>query len=173
MNLLRAQLETILSSHPLILGVGNTARGDDGAGSLLVRKLTGRVEACCMDAGVAPENFLEKIVRKKPDTVLIVDVADFHGNPGEIRLLDPGQLASGGLSTHALSLQMACDYLQLNIPVEIHLLAIQPAQTGSGDLSEPVQASLDFLTNLFLELLPRAQRQIPHPASGELSSKDE
>jgi hydrogenase 3 maturation protease len=165
-NFLQAQLKKILGNYPLILGVGNTARGDDGVGSLLVRKLTGRVEACCIDSGIAPENFLEKIVRKKPDTVLIVDAADFGGSPGEIRLLDPGQLASGGLSTHALSLQMACDYLQLSIPVEVHLLAIQPAQTNSGELSGPVRASLDLLINLFMELLPKASKKIARPASG-------
>ena len=164
---MRAQLKKTLGNNPLILGVGNTARGDDGAGSLLVRKLTGRIEACCIDAGIAPENFLEKIVRKKPDTVLIVDAADFGGSPGEIRLLKPDQLASGGLSTHALSLQMACDYLQLSIPVEVHLLAIQPAQTNSGKLSGPVRASLDLLINLFMELVPKAGKKIARPASGK------
>jgi len=152
---LRAQLEKILGNNPLILGVGNTVRGDDGVGSLLVQKLTGRVEACCIDAGIAPENFLEKIVRKKPDTVLIVDAADFGGSPGEIRLLELDQLASGGLSTHALSLQMACTYLKLRLPVEVYLLAIQPGQTNSEDLSGPVRAALDRLTALFLELLPK------------------
>ena len=152
--------QKILGNHPFILGVGNTARGDDGKGSLLVRKLTGRIEACCIDTGIAPENFLEKIVRKKPDTILIVDAADFGGSPGEIRLLESGQLASGGLSTHALSLQMACDYLQFRIPVGVHLLAIQPAQTNSEGLSSPVQDSLDFLTSLFLELLPKAGKKV-------------
>lgn len=170
---MRAQLEKILGNHPLLLGVGNISRGDDGVGSLLVRKLTGRVQACCIDTGIAPENFLEKIVRKKPDAVLIVDAADFGGSPGEIRLLEPGQLTSGGLSTHALSLQMACDYLQLSIPVEVRLLAIQPAQTHSGELSGPVQASLDVLINLFMELLPKAGKKIARPASGKYSSKDE
>ncbi|MCK5118271.1 MAG: hydrogenase 3 maturation endopeptidase HyCI [Candidatus Latescibacteria bacterium] len=164
---MRDRLKKMLGNHPLLLGVGNTARGDDGVGSLLVRKLTGRIEPCCIDAGIAPENFLEKIVRKKPDTVLIVDAADFGGSPGEIRILEPGQLTSGGLSTHALSLRMACDYLQLSIPVEVHLLAIQPAQTNSEGLSSPVQASLDLLTNLFLELLPKAGKKIARPASGK------
>ena len=165
-NSFRAQLGDLLghSDNILILGVGNITRGDDGVGSLLVQNIAGRVEACCIDAGIAPENFLEKIVRKDPDTVLIVDAADFGGNPGEIRILEPDQLASGGLSTHALSLQMVCTYLKLRLPVEIHLLAIQPGQTNSEDLSGPVRASLDLLTDLFLEFLPKASRKLAPPA---------
>ena len=155
-NPVRAQLGDLLghSDNILILGVGNITRGDDGVGSLLVQNIAGRVEACCIDAGIAPENFLEKIVRKDPDTVLIVDAADFGGDPGQIRVLAPSQLASGGLSTHALSLQMACTYLNLRIPAEVYLLVIQPGQTKSEDLSGPVRTSLALLTNLFLEFLP-------------------
>ena len=44
---------------------------------------------------------------------------------------------------------------EARIPVEVHLLAIQPSQMNSEDLSGPVRASLDLLTTLFLELLPK------------------
>jgi hydrogenase 3 maturation protease len=142
-------------------------RGDDGVGSLLVRRISGHTRARCIDAGIAPENFLEKIVQGKPDTVLIVDAANFGGNPGDIRILEPSQLVSGGLSSHALSLQMACDYLSTRIPVEVYLLAIQPGQMLFEHLSDPVQASLDLLMDWILEFLPKADQEIDHPTPGK------
>jgi len=68
---------------------------------------------------------------------------------------------------------MACTYLQLRLPVEVYLLAIQPGQTNSEDLSGPVRVSLDRLTALFLELLPKGSKKIAHPAPGKHTSKDE
>ncbi len=148
-------LEAILSGSVLILGVGNIDKGDDGAGSVFVREIDGRVSATCIDAGVAPENFLEKVVQEKPDTVLIVDATDFGGDPGEVRIFEPSQVRSGGLSTHALSLDMACQYLNDRIPVKISLIAIQPERTASEGLSPAVQESLRSLEDRLRELLPR------------------
>ncbi len=147
-------LEEMLSGSVLILGVGNIDKGDDGAGSMLVQEIDGRVSATCIDAGVAPENFLEKVVQEKPDTVIIVDAADFGGSPGEVRIFGPERISSGGLSTHALSLDMACQYLNDRIDTKIHLLAIQPGQTKSEGLSRPVAESLKDLETTLLAVCP-------------------
>lgn len=129
-----------------ILGVGNRMKGDDGAGPVLIGRLSGRVSAECVDAGVAPENYLEKIVRMKPDTILVVDAMDFGGVPGEIRIFEPENIVGGGISTHALSLQMVCDYLKARIPVRIFLLGIQPETAAFGvGLSSEVVTSIDSL----------------------------
>ena len=147
-------LQNVLHGSVLILGVGNIDKGDDGAGSTFVQKINGRVSATCIDAGVAPENFLEKIVAEQPDTVLIVDATDFGGDPGEIRIFDPARISAGGLSTHALSLDMACQYLNDRINVKIYLLAIQPVQIKSEGLSPVVAASLESLENTLLAVCP-------------------
>jgi hydrogenase maturation protease len=81
-----------------------------------------------VDAGVAPENHLEKVVAARPDTLLLVDAADWGGRPGSLRLLAPDASGVGGLSTHALSLDLVAAYWAERLPaVRIHLLAIQPA----------------------------------------------
>lgn len=148
-------LREILSGNIVILGVGNIDKGDDGAGSTLVQEINGRVSATCIDAGVAPENFLEKIVSENPDTVVIVDAADFGAEPGEVRLFEPAQISQGAISTHALSLDTACDYLTNRMPVKVYLLAIQPERTASEGLSPAVQESLRSLEDRLRELLPR------------------
>ena len=155
---LTAGLEKTLSGTVLILGVGNINKGDDGAGPTLVQQIDGHVSATCIDAGVAPENFLEKIVSENPDTVLIVDATDFGGDPGEARLFDASQVRSGGLSTHALSLDMADQYLKGRIDTHIHLLGIQPGQTESEGLSRPVKDSVQSLAATFLKLLSQQGR---------------
>ena len=144
-----------------ILGVGNRMHGDDGVGSLLVDRISGRISVDCMDAGIAPENFLEKIVKLAPDTVLIVDAVDFGGRHGEIRIFNPQDIVCGGISTHALSLQMVCEYLKERIPVRVFLIGIQPQAIGLGqELSSIVAKALDSLAAILLDLC-KSEIKIP------------
>ena len=90
-----------------------------------------------------------------PDTVLIVDAVDFGGIPGECRVLKPEDIVSGGISTHALSLQMVCDYLKARIPVRIFLLGIQPEVVEFGEeLSLDVAHSIDSLVSKLIKNVP-------------------
>ena len=70
---MNAGLKSLLSnaSKLCIVGIGNRMKGDDAAGPMLIDLLDGRTKATCIDAGVAPENYLEKIVAAKPDVVLL------------------------------------------------------------------------------------------------------
>ena len=77
-NLLHGRLR----GKTVIVGIGNSLRGDDGFGPALVQRLQGRVRPVCIDAGVAPENYLGRIVKEQPDTVLLVDAAHLGLEPG-------------------------------------------------------------------------------------------
>ena len=143
---LTRRLKSLLSGRVCVLGVGNRERRDDGVGSLLAERLVGTVEMFPIDAGSVPENYLEKAARWRPDTVLIVDATDFGGVAGEARILDPSQLGPSALSTHALSLRMAADYLTARTGARLALLAIQPADVGRGtELSEGVCEAIERL----------------------------
>jgi len=105
-----------------------------------------RRELHCLDVGVAPENYLEKIVSINPDTILLVDAMDFGGEAGTCRLFAADQITGGKLSSHALSLRMTCDYLQQRISARIFILGIQPAQLNMNrPLSAAVKAAVDKL----------------------------
>jgi len=152
---LRLQLRSVLQGKVMILGVGNRLRGDDGAGSHLIERLAGKVSFAHADGGVAPENHLEKIVAERPDSLLIVDTADFSGRPGAYALFDPLDLLAGGLSTHSLSLGMLYDYLKARLQVKIWLLAIQPETIGLQEgLSARISEAVDVIAKALMELFP-------------------
>jgi hydrogenase 3 maturation protease len=146
-------LKDILHGSVVILGVGNTQKGDDGAGSVLAGRM-GSLPATVIDAGTTPENYLEKIVQAGPDTLLIVDAADFGGSPGEIGVFDAEKIAGGGISTHALSLDMTREYVGSRLPsAGVWLLAIQPVRLDGTELSAPVKESCDLIESALTELL--------------------
>jgi len=148
------QLKQTIDGCVCVLGVGNRYRRDDGAGSLVAEHLVGRTDARSIDAGEAPENYLEQVARSHPDTVLILDAFDFGGAPGDLRILDPELAGSSGLSTHALSLRMTADYLSIRTHARLALLAIQPADIGLGtELSEEVSRAVEMLKETLVAVL--------------------
>ncbi len=149
-------LGEILTPPILVVGVGNRLRGDDGAGPALVDELSRRgIQA--LDCGVAPENYLEKIVLARPQTVLFVDAADVGGAAGDMRLADAKEISGHTLSTHAASLGLACEYLNARIAVRIFLLGIQPLRLElDTGLSPAVETAVKSLAEMIVEVLDDA-----------------
>lgn len=147
------ELKSRLKGKVAILGVGNTLRGDDGLGSILASRIKEKVPFIVFDAGVSPENYLEKVVKERPDTIVIIDAADFKGSPGELRILGPEGLKNANLfSTHNASLSLTINYLQNNLSADIIILIIQPKNINFGDKLNPeISKSLTKLENWFYD----------------------
>ena len=145
-------LKSHLQGKVVLLGIGNTLRSDDGAGSLLACRLKDKVPYIVYDAGANPENYLGKIIKDNPDNIIIVDAADFAGKPGEIRLLEGRELKTSNLfSTHNASISLTINYLQSSIGADIIILIIQPKSTVFGDsLSSQVDNAVKTLAEWFL-----------------------
>lgn len=126
------QLRECLQGKVVIAGVGNSLRGDDGLGPYLIQQLRRKVPAPLFDCGSAPENFLGPIRRQHPDTILVLDAADFSADPGEVRVFDSNTWRGGGLSTHNFSLDLFADLLVESTSARVYLLAVQPKQIGFG-----------------------------------------
>jgi hydrogenase 3 maturation protease len=142
------ELEKILHGKVVIVGVGNILKGDDGLGPALVERLRGMTKAVCVNAGNAPENYLGKIVKEEPDTLLFVDAVHLGLEPGEFRLLDADGLSHSALSTHDISAGMLLDVLKSELAGQIRLLGVQPASIGFGEnISAPVDETLRQLEN--------------------------
>lgn len=137
----------------MILGMGNTLRSDDAAGSLLAARIKDRVSYTVYDAGQSPENYLEKIIKEKPDTILIIDAVDFGGKPGEFRLMEARDLKTVNLfSTHNASISLAINYLKNNLQADIIILIIQPKGISFGEgLSQQISETLNRLENCFYD----------------------
>ncbi len=148
-------------------------KGDDAVGCLVADALSDLEGVEVIDAGVAPENYIEPVVKLNPDRVLIVDACAFGGEPGEFRLFpraEIDQLAGSMVSTHTLPLSITVAMLGQRISGEIHLLGIQPGgmakcewrsanpefgnrESGCGIalesvLSEPVAQALPAIVSL-------------------------
>lgn len=150
------QLTAFTKGRVCLLGIGNRLWRDDGVGSLMADALKSCQGFDVIDAGFIPENHLESVVRKNPQTILMIDATDFGGEPGQVRLLEADKVTYSGLSTHAGSLRMLAEYLQARTQSRIALLAIQPGDTSAGEgLSPAVSRSF----NTLLELLPASVSQ--------------
>ena len=79
----------------VLLCVGNSMMGDDGAGPLLAELCAANPPGnwVVIDGGSAPENDVVAIRELHSDRLLIVDATDMGLNPGEIRLIDPDDIA--------------------------------------------------------------------------------
>ena len=144
------QLSDFVRGRVCILGIGNRQWRDDGVGSYIAEALEGHPGLDVVDAGFIPENHLEEVARKHPDTILMVDATDFGGEPGQARLIYPDKVSYSGVSTHAGSLRMLADYMHERTGAPIALLAIQPADTSAGESLSPEVAETcrDLVENL-------------------------
>lgn len=130
---MKERLKCILKGRVVVVGIGHALRGDDALGPVLIQRLDGCLNACCMDAGSAPENYLGKIVKERPDTVLLVDAVHMGKKPGAWDILKEADIARSGFSTHDLSPKMFLEYLKKESGAAIYLLGIQPASLTLGD----------------------------------------
>ncbi|HTZ11038.1 MAG TPA: hydrogenase maturation protease [Candidatus Margulisiibacteriota bacterium] len=147
-----AHLASHLKGKIVILGIGNNLKSDDGIGSILAGRIQGKVPYLVYDSGSSPENYLGKIVRDKPDTLLLIDAVDFSAPPGDFNILEgDGLQAQNMCFTHNASLSLVINYLKNNLKVDIIILIIQPKTLAFGDsLSPEVSKTLKYLEDWFI-----------------------
>ncbi|MCL2897348.1 hydrogenase maturation peptidase HycI [Brenneria tiliae] len=118
-----------VDNQNMVLTVGNTMMGDDGAGPLLAERMTQNPVAgwSVIDGGAIPENAAHTLRALRPRRLLVVDASDMGLAPGEIRIVDPARIAEDLLmNTHNLPLNFLIDQLKDDIP-EVIIIGIQPA----------------------------------------------
>jgi hydrogenase 3 maturation protease len=147
------QLEGLGNSRTVILGIGSTLKGDDAVGPLACEGLAGKVCAEVIDAGAVPENYIQPIIRKNPQTLLIIDAMDFGAAAGTINVFRPDQLGSAAISTHTLSPRLFVDMIRRDIEVDVYFVGVQPGQTELGRaLSPPVEQALQQVIQTLAEV---------------------
>ncbi len=148
-----AHLKLHLKGKVLVVGIGNTLRSDDGIGSILAERIQGKLPHIVYDSGSSPENYLGKIIKDKPDTIVLIDAVDFGGKAGEIRMLEGEDIQTVNFfSTHDASISLAIDYLKNSLKeVDIFILAIQPKILAFGDkLSPEIHKALEKIEEWFI-----------------------
>lgn len=149
---IRPILEKILKGKTVIVGVGNIMRRDDGFGPRLINRIKDKINALCIDAGTAPENYLGSIAKEKPDTILLVDTMHMEKKPGEYDIFSKTDIARGGFTTHNISPTMLMEYLEKETDADIYLLGVQPQNIFFGEeLSGRVKRTLDEMSGLMIK----------------------
>ena len=121
-----------MTNRNVLLCVGNSMMGDDGAGPLLAEKCQAAPQGdwIVIDGGTAPENDVVAIRELRPDRLLLVDATDMGLNPGEIRIIDPDDIAEMFMmTTHNMPLNYLIDQIKEDVG-EVIFLGIQPDIVG-------------------------------------------
>ena len=153
------QLKEFRDSAAVIVTIGNTLKGDDGAGPLVCERLRqARISAELIDAGTVPENYVQTIIRKSPQVLLVIDAIDFGDPAGTIRIFEPEQLSSHVISTHTLSPRLFVDLIRARAKLDVYFIGIQPAHVELGrPVSEQVSSAVERLCDALAEVFPPAE----------------
>jgi len=139
----------------VIVGIGNPLRGDDGFGPALIQRLQGKVSSICIDAGIAPENYVGRIVQEDPDTILLVDAAHLGLKRGQYRILQSADILKCGLTTHDMSSRMLIEFLGNQTHADVFMLGVQPQNVSLGEvMSDCLVETLDEVATLIQEAGP-------------------
>jgi hydrogenase maturation protease HycI len=153
------QLNKLRDSSAVILGIGNILKGDDSAGPLVCRQLeAAKISAGLIDAGTVPENYIQRIIKKAPQALIVIDAIDFGAEAGTIKIFEPEQLNSLVVSTHTLSPRLFVDVIRRSVQLDVYFIGIQPAQTQLGQpASAAVNQAIEKLSAVLAEIFPPSQ----------------
>ncbi len=145
-----ASLRNMLRDDILLIGMGNSLKADDGIGPEICSLLKETMPDNVIDTGTVPENYIQVIINKAPKLILFIDAIDFGAPPGAIKIFDPCQLSTGGISTHTLSPRLLSDMIAQRIPAKIYFIGIQPKSMMIGyPMSQEVELAKKELLEIF------------------------
>lgn len=139
------------SGKTVYFTTGNRHRGDDGVGPFIAERLyTDRKDIVIINAGEKPESFLEEIIRENPTKSVFIDAADFHGEAGEVRMLQPHTLHDLFISTHRFPLRILAQIIEEDTASDVFFIGIQIHRVCFGiqmdrRIEKSAQSIIDFV----------------------------
>lgn len=143
----------------VVVGIGNELRKDDFIGVQIVKELEGRVSNNVMliESETVPESYMDSIIKFHPSHVLLIDAGLLGLKPGNMKFIKASiflRSTSTPISTHALPLQIFCEYVQQSTNAELALIIIEPKDTAFGEgLSIEIKKTATKLAENLLPLL--------------------
>jgi coenzyme F420 hydrogenase subunit delta len=152
----------MLFQENVICGCGNPLYADDGFGPAVVeelQKLQLPENVKVIDAGLGGPHFIFTLMEQSEEPVkrlIIIDIADFGGNPGEITLLSPNELPPGKYRD-AHSWDLTEPLHRLKEKVEITVIGCQPKRVTTPEfeigLSDEVASAIPKAVQIVLKLV--------------------
>jgi hydrogenase 3 maturation protease len=112
------------SKKYILMGIGNTLRGDDGIGSIIAQNFKDH-DWLSIDCGVVPENFTSTIKKNKPNLIVLIDAVEMDIKSGEFRIISPDRISALHLTTHSMPLSFLISYLK-EFTQKLIFIGIQP-----------------------------------------------
>jgi len=161
---LHERLRARLAGKVAVIGMGNSLRGDDAAGCRVAQRLQPAARARVFVAEDVPENVLFQVAAAHPDTVVFIDAVDLGAEPGDVALLERGDLAGYTPTTHRVPLRVLIEVLRRETRADVFVLGIQPGRVGFGSpISSRVEAAVGLLAAALDEALLATP---PTPSTG-------
>lgn len=129
----------------VVLGVGNSLHGDDGAGPAIADRIAALnlPDVAVYDCGTAPENFTGVVRRAKPNLLVIADAAEMGLPAGSVRRIPLERICDTEIGTHMLALAHLVRFLADAVG-RIVVVGVQPLGMGDGEgLSDAVEMGVE------------------------------
>lgn len=144
----------------VILGIGNTQKGDDAVGPFCIASLACLLEkgwsknTILINGGEVPENYTGEIRKFQPTHIIIIDACSAKKKPGTIFLVDKNKINNENVSTHRMPLSMLVKFLEETIGCKVIIIGIEPKSLSwTEPLSKPVLNAVTILTEFLLNLV--------------------
>lgn len=140
--------EVLRAGRVAVVGIGNPARGDDAAGTLVARALLAGPaklpeNVLVIPAGELPENYTGPVRAFSPGLAVLVDCASGGRRPGDIFIVDPAAVAEEDVSTHRVPLSRLVRFIQETMECRVLVIGIEPSSIAEGrDVSPAVAAAV-------------------------------
>jgi coenzyme F420 hydrogenase subunit delta len=149
----------------MVVGCGNPLQTDDGFGPAVISELKkyplpGHIKV--LDAGLAGPHYLFTLMAQSEVPIrkmVIVDIMDFGGEPGQIAKITPDLLPPGSyIDEHSWGLKEPLRVLSERI--EISILGCQPECIELSQITNESEASEYWVTDTVRKAIPRAVRLV-------------
>lgn len=118
-----------------IIGVGNELKGDDGIGIMVARQLQEDLQGKDMliiPADV-PENWIQPIIKFRPELLILVDASDFQAKAGDIRAIRDEEVSKVYTNTHSIPLVLFLEAIRKEVDTRTVFIGIQPRSSRFGE----------------------------------------
>ena len=141
------------SGKTVYFTLGSMLRGDDGVGPLIAERLSNcGKDVVVINASEVPESFLDHVVRKRPSKTVFIDAADFNGEAGEVRVLDPNTLHEPFRSTHRFPIKILAQIIEEDTGSDVCFIGIQIRHVSFGSpVDRRVEESADSIVEFVRE----------------------
>ena len=156
----------MLFEEIVVCGCGNPLYADDGFGPAVVEEIKEKysdlipANVKVIDAGLGAPHFLFNLVGDVDEVsvkkIIIIDIADFGGEPGQLALLDVNDLPPGTYrDVHSWDLTESLHRLKSTI--DIMIIGCQPKRVTDPEfeigLTDEVEAAIPKAISTLFELL--------------------